>query len=229
MIPTSNEATWLGPCIRALHDSATQASAGLEVVVVDAGSRDQTVGIARDLGARVIASPRSQKAHQLNLGAWATTAPMLWFLHADTVVPPEAVGALLNCGAQAGWFHVRLLPTAPSSLGVAAGLWVIAWGINRRTDLFVTATGDQGLFLTRQAWERCGPFPEQPLLECWEMTRALKRAGLDICILRPKLGISARRWERGGLGHTTLKMHAVRAAYIAGISPGRLARWWGRP
>jgi len=53
-----------------------------EVIVVDGGSRDATLDIAREMGARVVTAPRG-RGSQLAAGAAAAAGDWLLFLHAD--------------------------------------------------------------------------------------------------------------------------------------------------
>ncbi|MCW8840815.1 MAG: glycosyl transferase, partial [Gammaproteobacteria bacterium] len=97
--------------------------------------------------------------------------------------------------------------------------------INLRSRLSGIATGDQGIFVTRELFQHIGGMPQQPLMEDVALSRRLKRIGRPAC-LSQRLLTSSRRWEQHGIVRTILLMWWLRAAYAAGVSPQRLARWY---
>ena len=86
IIPTLNEASHLPATLKALRNSLVH-----EVIVVDGGSSDRTVEIARKSGCGVIDLEEGGRATQMNRGAEVATGSLLLFLHADTVVPSLAL------------------------------------------------------------------------------------------------------------------------------------------
>lgn len=99
VIPVLNEAERIGPLVSYLRLHGKDFLA--EVVVVDGGSRDATVPLAIAAGARVVQSVVSSRAAQMNLGARATQAPVLYFVHADTV-PPVSLSTDIQAALAAG-------------------------------------------------------------------------------------------------------------------------------
>jgi hypothetical protein len=99
---------------------------------------------------------------------------------------------------------------------------VIAGTMNVRSRLTGIATGDQGIFMTRQLFEQLGGYPTVPLMEDIALSRLGKRAGTPLC-LRARIITSARRWERDGVMRTMLLMWHLRLAYFLGADPARLA------
>jgi rSAM/selenodomain-associated transferase 2 len=191
----------------------------VELVVVDGGSRDETVHVARPLADRVLDAPRGRAA-QMNAGAAAARGAVLLFLHADTRLPDDypalVADALAPADVVGGRFDIRL--DAP---GLAYR--VIERLIGLRSRLTGVATGDQAIFVRRDAFVRVGGYPAIPLMEDIALCRALKRAGRMVA-LRDVVVTSARRWQRDGLVRTVALMWMLRLAYYAGVSPARLAR-----
>lgn len=215
IIPVLDEATTIEATLASLEPLSAR---GVEVIVVDGGSRDRTVALAVPLCSRVVEAPRG-RARQMNAGAAAAGGESLLFLHADTRLPAEAdrrIAAALAGGHRWGRFAIRLE-------GRHSLLPVIATAMNLRSRLTGIATGDQALFMTREAFEMVGGFPDQPLMEDIAMSRRLKRLSPPAC-LRDKVMSSGRRWEQNGAWATILLMWRLRFRYWRGESPEALAR-----
>jgi hypothetical protein len=217
VIPTLNEAAQIAERI-----SELRAVGGIEVIVVDGGSADGTFDRAAAAGARAYSSPPG-RARQMNLGAAMAQSPILLFLHADTRLPAdfaESVRWTLSLeGVVAGAFELRL-----ESAG--CGLRLIERLANARSRRLQMPYGDQALFLTAEAFRQSGGFPEIPLMEDFEFVRRLKRRGRIAIVPVPVL-TSARRWMQRGVLRQTLLNQALICCYLLGVSPGRLARWYG--
>lgn len=202
-----------------LHALAPVRARGGEVIVVDGGSGDDTVARARPLADRVVAAPRG-RARQMNAGAAVARGEVLWFLHADTVIDATAVDDLVRALAtkprEWGRFGVRLS-------GRRALLRVVAGSMNLRSRLTGIATGDQGMFVRRAAFDAVGGFPDQPLMEDVALSRLLRARGRPAC-LPVRLTTSSRRWEHDGVWATVRLMWALRWAYWRGADPAELAR-----
>jgi len=218
IVPTLNEAAAVGAMLAALQPLR---AAGYELIVVDGGSVDgtqQQVAAHVDL---VLQAPRG-RARQMNAGARAAQGAVLWFLHADTLPPPQAgkliLEGLARSGRDWGRFDVRLS-------GAHALLRVVERLMNLRSRITGIATGDQGMFVRREVFERLGGFPDIELMEDIALSRALNRLGPPLCLDTP-LQSSSRRWERRGIARTILLMWSLRLAYALGVSPARLMRWY---
>ena len=217
VIPALNEADNLDDLLDALMPLRQR---GCEVILVDGGSRDETVARARDRVDRVLASPRG-RALQMNAGAAEARAGTLWFLHADCRIPDDA-DALIRAGlADRGWgrFDVRLSGSHPLLRAVESLM-------NIRSCLTGIATGDQGLFMRTETFRAAGGFAAIPLMEDIDLSRRLRRAAGRPACLRHRLVTSSRRWEQRGIVRTIVLMWWLRAAYALGVSPSRLARWY---
>ncbi len=214
VIPALNEAAHLGATLQSLQSLRAQ---GYELILADGGSRDDTPAIATRYADRVITS-EAGRARQMNAGARAATGDVLWFLHADTQVPAtagETILAALGQGRVWGRFDVRLSGTHPL-------FRLIEGMMNLRSRLSGIATGDQGIFVRRVAFERIGGYAELPLMEDIDLSRRLKRLGRPYCS-RVRLQTSSRRWEENGILATILLMWYLRLGFFFGRSPARLA------
>ncbi|MCB1983743.1 MAG: TIGR04283 family arsenosugar biosynthesis glycosyltransferase [Rhodoferax sp.] len=216
VVPTLNELTCLGPCLEAIVAGRPD-----EVVVVDGGSTDGTPALAAPFADQVIAAPRG-RARQMNAGAAASRAPRLLFLHADTRLPADADARVARALARAPWgrFDVRID-------GRSRWLPLVAALMNLRSRLTGIATGDQAIFVRRDAFDRIGGFPDQPLMEDVEISRRLRAIGRPAC-LRARVVTSGRRWDAHGAWRTIRLMWRLRWRYWRGESPQSLAEAYRR-
>lgn len=215
IVPCLNEAAQITAL---LHDLQPLRARGAEVIVVDGGSTDGTLELARAGADRVLSAPRGRAA-QMNAGAAMAAADVLLFLHADTRLPTGADALVLEAleatGRAWGRFDVRIVGRHPM-------LAVIAAAMNMRSRWTGIATGDQAIFVTRAAFEAAGRYADIPLMEDVALTARLRRLTPPVC-LRARAATSGRRWEAHGVLRTVLLMWRLRLAYACGADPRRLA------
>lgn len=218
IIPTLNEERVLGRTLAALADSSN-----CERIVVDGGSSDATVSVARAAGAKIIESPRG-RGRQMNAGAAAASAAGLLFLHADTLLPadfPQLVHtALSRPGVVAGAFSLAIDSEAKS-------LATVAFFANLRSRFLRMPYGDQAIFTTRRMFAAVGGYPEMAIMEDFAFVRHLQKRG-RIVTLPEKAITSARRWQNIGTLRTTLINQLIVCGYVLGVSSPILARWYQR-
>ena len=221
ILPVLNEETRIVACLNFLQPLREQ---DCELIVVDGGSGDGTMTLAEPLADRVMAGSRGRAA-QMNAGTRQASGDILWFLHADSLPPPNVATlirvALARPNRHWGRFDVRLSGHHPL-------LRVVETAMNIRSRLTGIATGDQGIFVRREVFERVGGYPPIALMEDIALSRLLKRHSQPAC-LRQRLTTSSRRWEHDGIPRTILLMWRLRLAYFLGADPDRLARIYYRP
>lgn len=199
-----------------------------EIIVVDGGSRDGTVDVARkmlestsDSRYRIITGPCG-RASQMNAGAALAKSEIFVFLHADTQLPDNArqviVDAMEDPQCVGGRFDVRF----PRDTGYA---WMVSRLMNLRSRWSGIFTGDQTMFVRRAVFEELGGFENIPLMEDIEFSRRLKRVG-TIASLRAKVITSFRRWEQQGPLRTIVRMWTLRMWYWLGWDPRRLQQYY---
>lgn len=218
VVPVLDEAAGIVDLLTALQPLRAR---GHELIVVDGGSRDGTAALASPLADRVLVSPPG-RAQQMNAGAAQAAGRALLFLHADTTLPPDADRLVLDALAARQWgrFDVTIA-------GRPLALIVIASMMNLRSRVTSVATGDQGIFCRRTAFDAIGGFPVQPLMEDVEISKRLRSLGRPAC-LRARVTTSGRRWEKHGVLRTVLLMWRLRLAYFLGVDAARLVRHYPR-
>jgi rSAM/selenodomain-associated transferase 2 len=205
--------------VAALDALADLRALRVEVIVVDGGSRDATVQRARLRADRVLTAARG-RASQMNAGADQATGEVLLFLHADTRLPAAAELVVLSGLERSGRGWGRF------DVSIAGRHWmlaVIARFMNVRSRLTGIATGDQAIFVRRDAFQAAGGYPPIALMEDIALCKRLKREGPPLC-LRERVLTSGRRWETHGVLRTILLMWGLRLAYFFGADPAALAR-----
>ena len=220
IIPTLNEARGICTTLQALQSAR---SSGLQIVLSDGGSTDDTVLIARSLVDRVVDS-KPGRAAQMNSGAAQATGEVLWFLHADTMLQPNSVAAL--CQAVKDQLEPEFWGRFDIQLDATDWIYrIIETLMNWRSRLTSVTTGDQGLFVSRQLHMRLGGFSSQPLMEDIEYSKRLRGVCKPIN-LSAIIITSARRWKQKGVIRTIVLMWWLRLAYVCGVSPEKLAQWY---
>ncbi len=219
IIPVRNEALGITAALQAL---APLRARGVQVIVVDGGSSDDTMALTRAaLGPDGVLLPSPPgRARQMNAGAQRAEGSQLLFLHADTQLPPDA--DVLVHQALAGGRHVW----GRFDVCIAGRPWMlrfIAALMNRRSRYSGIATGDQALFMTRAAFDAVGGFPNQALMEDIEISKRLLRQSRPACLAQ-RVVTSGRRWEARGVWRTVWLMWRLRWAYWRGVSPDVLAQ-----
>jgi rSAM/selenodomain-associated transferase 2 len=214
IIPVLNEAQYLANTLATLPPE-------VETIVVDGGSQDDTIAVAK--AAQAIAlSGSCGRALQMNKGAAISTGDYLLFLHADTQLPENFAQIIPTILGQpnvvAGAFELKIDANLP-------GIQFVEWGTNLRSRCLQLPYGDQGIFLKRTTFEAVGGFPEQPIMEDFEFIQRLKQQG-KIAIAPEKVITAGRRWQKLGILRTTWINQKIILAYWLGVSPAQLRQWY---
>ena len=227
IVPVLNEAADINERLPVLIDAGFE-----EVIVVDGGSDDgtvaqvQTLADARARASRpacrvVLLQGARGRALQMNRGADAATGEVLLFLHVDTRPSPgaaERIREAVRQGCEWGRFDVRLD-------GRQFAFRIIERAMNWRSALTGIATGDQALFVRRDVFEMLRGFAPIPLMEDIELSRRLRMLAWPARIRVPVVS-ATRRWQRGGIARTVLRMWGLRLLYWFGVSPAQLLRFY---
>ncbi len=215
IVPTLNEAKYVGNAIKWLVKIDA-----VEVIVADGGSCDETVDIARQIGAKIVTAAPS-RARQMNADAALASGDVLLFLHADTVLPDDFVDyvrQVIRGGSIAGAFDLTIDNSH-------AGYRMIEWMVRLRSRLLHMPYGDQAIFVSAEHFYRMEGYRNWPLMEDVDLCRRLRARG-RIGRASASVQTSARRWSRLGIVKTTVINLCCLVGYRLGISPFKLKRWY---
>ena len=215
IIPTYQEEKHIKATLAALRNHDT---AGLitEVIVADGNSKDNTIGVAKAEGAKVVICPKKGRAAQMNQGAALATQNILYFLHADTVPPPgftQEIVTLVNQGYGAGCY---MLAFDYPHWFLKANCWFTRFNVN------AFRFGDQSLFVTKEKFLAVGGFCEEHLvLEDQHIIKRLSKICAFKVIRRPVL-TSTRKYLDNGIYKTQAIFFLIYILYALGLSQTRL-------
>ncbi|MGK0217350.1 MAG: rSAM/selenodomain-associated transferase 2 [Planctomycetota bacterium] len=206
IVPVLDDAEPLESCLTDL----AQATKPLEVHVVDGGQCQRSQELAAAHGVNYHRSAPGRGPQQ-NLAAAAAVSPWLWFLHADTRLPREAIDALqAHCATAApGWGCFRQHIAHPHW-----SMRIIEAGANLRARLGLPY-GDQGIFAHRDCFRTAGGFPNEPFLEDLALAKSLRKQGRP-SILSPTITSDGRRWQQLGIARTTWRNWRILAMHLSG-------------
>jgi rSAM/selenodomain-associated transferase 2 len=216
IIPTLNEVGIIQETIGNLLEQPDD----FEVIIADGGSLDGTMELLDTFPSiKKVTSPPG-RGNQMNAGARAAAGDILFFIHADSLLPPGAF---------------RSIDQALRAPGVAGGSFYLEFDDPRlffkilgrfsRINHLLCTYGDQGLFLRSETFRALGGFRDLPVMEDAEIQKRLRAAGRFVKIPRPII-TSARRYRKKGPWRQHLQTSMIVTGYHLGVPPGFLARFY---
>lgn len=220
VIPTLNAESGLPTTLAALVPAAVS---GLirEVIVVDAGSQDNTRKIADDAGATIVESPPG-RGTQLSKGAQAARADWLLFLHADTELVDQwqtEVGKIIDTDAPIAAAFRFALDDDTARARVMEHL--VRW----RCAVFALPYGDQGLLISRELYKEVGGYADIPLMEDVEIIQRIGRRRLTLMTSRAIT--SAERYQKYGYIIRAVRNLVCVSLYLSGVKPQTIRKLYG--
>ena len=179
-----------------------------------------TDGTLERLNGRAVVRCPKGRARQMNAAARQSGGDVLWFSHCDSVLPRDGLKQIEEAaerGAQFGCFLIGFDYQGPF-MGCNTAL------SNLRSKLWHIAFGDQGMFMTRELFLEAGGFPELPIMEDYEFSRRMKRAGVPLQVLPGRIVTSGRCYRTGRPLRTMWQMFWLRCLYRAGADIHEIAR-----
>jgi rSAM/selenodomain-associated transferase 2 len=219
IVPVLNEGALLGPLLQRMR----RLKGDSEIIVVDGGSSDESMSIACSLADQVITAPRG-RASQMNAGGAIARGEILWFVHADSIPPANAVNKILRALSDprnaGGCFSLRY-PRREWIYRVSDRIG------NMGVRVFGFALGDHGIFCRRSAFVAAGCYPIEPILEDAELYRRLRRVGRTLQ-LPDEIVTDPRAFEKSGRYRTTAVYFLILALYVFGVRISALNKIYRR-
>lgn len=215
VIPTYNEARCLAGTLTALRALPGE----FEILVVDGGSTDETVGIARELGVRAVVGPKG-RGPQMNHGASLVDGDVLLFVHADTLLPNDAyariTAALRDPALTGGCFRLSFDRTH-------VVLRFLSFCTRFPCRFF--HYGDQAFFVRAGYFRETGGYRAYPIMEDLDLWLRMVRTG-KVKVLGAAVVSSARRFSSAGIVRQQLLNIALVVLFFLGASPFTLDRFY---
>lgn len=216
IIPTLDEADELAATLDALEFFRDE---NIEIILVDGGSADATLEIAKNYAVKILCSPKRGRGIQLRSGGEAARGDVLWFVHADTIAPPDAIHeikrALQNARIVGGNFTIRFD-------GEKFAAKFLTW-LYPRLNLLNLIYGDSAIFVRREVYERIGGFRDFPIFEDLDFIERLRAPG-EIATLPATVTTSSRRFENKSFALTFLRWTILQILYWLGVAPETLLK-----
>jgi len=214
IIPVYNESVGLP----ALFSRIAPFAKDSEVIFADGGSTDDTAKIITNNGYKCLSAPKG-RANQMNHGAKAASGNVLWFLHADSIPPIDALSQIrkvLSAGNEVGCFPIRFSSSHPL-------MFVNAILSNMRVRLFNIAFGDQGIFVKASLFKKIGGYAQIPLMEDLQFSKDAQKLNHKITLTKKHIITSDRRYRTNGRLRTMLQMKILQHRFRRGDSIEEIA------
>jgi rSAM/selenodomain-associated transferase 2 len=208
IIPTLDEADTICPTLAAIAANGTAH----EVIVADGGSSDGTAELGEQRGIRLVRATERNRAIQMNEGRRLAGGDALLFLHADTLIAPEALAKITNALRErqvVGGAFARRYASPSLFLRTTCLLAEL------RGKAFGWFLGDQAIFVRTEVFDALGGFRELEIFEDLDFSRRMKQAG-RVVTLRPPVVSSARRFCSRGPVRATLSDFLLTCRYLLG-------------
>lgn len=225
IIPVLHEGNIINGLLESLRRFAAEKP--VEIIVVDGSPSQDTLQVITDETIQKY-SCQAGRARQMNLGAAHASGDILIFLHADTLLPTNALTriqeTLQDPGLVGGAFSLQI--DSPRFL-----LRIIAMFSTLRSRMTRAPYGDQTIFLRKSYFDSIGGYHDLPLMEDVELMRRIKKHKDDIIILPVTVITSDRRWNQEGLLYTAFRDTLIIFLYWCGMPAEKLARFypWQQP
>jgi rSAM/selenodomain-associated transferase 2 len=171
-----------------------------EIIVVDIDTKDSIKYIKQKDVIKVIS--KKGRANQMNEGIKYSTANILLFLHADTLLPSNAIEEIIvilkDTRIVAGAFDLSF----DSNKYILKIISTIASWRSRLTRI---PYGDQAIFIRKDIFNEVYGYKDIPLMEDVDLMIKLKQKNYKIHISNKKVITSARKWNNKGVFYTTIR------------------------
>ncbi|MDT0606736.1 TIGR04283 family arsenosugar biosynthesis glycosyltransferase [Croceitalea rosinachiae] len=220
VIPVLNEGGIIGSLLEYIGNNTSKENIQ-QILVVDGGSTDSTVKIAKKFNAKVLSSKRGRAA-QMNVGANYARGTILYFLHADTIPPKGFDKIILNAysnGHETGCFRMRF---------DTKNIILRSFAYLSRVNHTLCRGGDQSLFISKSLFEKQKGFNENYLIyEDSEFIRRVYKA-TNFIVLPQKVITSARKYREKGWLSVQYHFGIIHLKNYYGAGPKDLYQYYSK-
>lgn len=220
VIPVLHEGEHINDVLTSLKVSSNGRP--YEAIVVDGDPASGTIAHIKDSRVITLSAPKG-RAKQMNEGAARAKGEILLFLHADTLLPADALAKIDEALSDESYIGGAF------DLGIQNGrriFQLIGWCASLKHRLTRVPYGDQAIFMRRKSFEELGGYPEIPLMEDVELMKRIKRKGWRIIILCDAVKTSSRKWEKDGVAYTIFRNWMLQTLYLLGMPAERLVKYY---
>lgn len=193
LIPTWNEEQALPATLASLRAMEPPPD---EVLLVDGGSTDDTLAIAREAAITSVNAPKKGRGAQINHGVSLASGEVVCVLHADSLLPADAIAVIRATMSDPRTALASFMPRIAGPGGTRWGTsfhnWIKTWyaPLLARPHLYLRGVrllfGDHAMFFRREQFLAVGG--------CDERLVVMEEA--DLCIKLARFGRTrmVRRW-----------------------------------
>ena len=210
IIPTYNEAENIGALVQ--HLKSAPGAVSTEIIISDGGSNDDTLAIAKAAGAMAVSSPVKGRAGQMNYAVTLAKGDVYYFVHADTRPALSFMQDIANAiskGYNCGSYRFRF----------DSNKWLLKVNsfFTRFNFLFFRG-GDQSIFVTKELWDKTGPYKEDMrIMEDYDFLARIWKSGRFKLIPKSTI-VSARKYDTNSWLRVQLANLKVVRMYRRGAS-----------
>ena len=220
IIPVYNE-----PDINITIDKIkSQDYSSLEILVIDGEESGRTINTIENKSVKKYISAQG-RANQMNFGAEKASGEILLFLHADSILPTNAltkVNKIILSGYKVGCFNIKF----------QSKNYILREIISRTSSIRGRITrlpyGDQGHFFKKKYFDIIGGYAEIPIMEDIEIMTRIKHRKDKIFIIPDRIKTSTRRWEEEGMLYVMLRNPILSSLFLLGVPAEKLYKYYPR-
>ena len=196
--------------IRKIQDNLLKLQGDYEVIFCDGGSSDKTIDLIDNCF--TVISCLKGRASQMNHGSKYAKGDILFFLHCDSKIEEDVIIKIqdeINKGCRLGCLKLKFDNEI---------IWMKICGYmsNLRVKIRKIAFGDQGIFMTKELFEKIGGMPNLPIMEDLELSLRLRKNKYYFKQINSEIITSSRRFLDKGIFKTILHMQKLQIKYLCG-------------
>ena len=220
IIPTYNEEANICSLISQILKVKDQRL--LEIIVVDAGSEDQTCAEVLKYPVKLIQTTKRSRAHQMNVAAQKASGDVLYFVHADTKPPIsflDDIQEAIDYGFNVGSYSFKLDSKDPR---------LKLLSLLTRINMLISRGGDQTLFVTKSFFQDMNGFDEEfVIMEDFDFIRRARNR-TKFKLLKNSVLVSARKYTRNS--YTRVQWANLNAfiMFYLNVSPQKIKEGYER-